>query len=178
MSMATPFVGEVKMFGFNWPPKDWALCNGASVPVNQNPTLYSLLATTYGGNGTVSFNLPDLCGRVPVHEGNGYVAGQFSGFESIALNLNELPAHSHVVKATSDDGAKIPSYEAAYFATSLDYRQNPPVQTNCYAPASNLASLAGDTVSAVGGNQAHSNMQPSLVMSFCIALTGVYPSRN
>ena len=176
--MVTPFVGEVKMFGFNWPPKDWALCNGDSVPVNQNPILYSLLATIYGGDGRVSFNLPDLRGRVPVHRGNGYYAGLRFGVESEVLNQYELPAHTHAVKATADNGDKIPSYEAANFATSLDYRQNPPVQTSFYAPASNLANLAGDTVSSAGGNQAHPNMQPSLVMSFCIALTGIYPSRN
>jgi microcystin-dependent protein len=165
--MAEPFLAEIRMFSFNFAPRGWALCNGQLLPINQNQALFALLGTTYGGNGTTNFALPDLRGRVPMHEGNGHTLGERSGTEAHTVNSNELPAHTHVARATSASG-NTPVPTNNFLAAA----------NNVYRPADNLTPLAAGTVSNVGGSQPHTNMQPYLTIEFCIALQGIFPSQN
>ncbi|MBE9180907.1 phage tail protein [Oculatella sp. LEGE 06141] len=165
--MSEPFLGEIKIITFNYPPKGWAFCNGQLLPINQNQALFSLLGTTYGGNGTTTFALPDLRGRTPMHIGAGFIQGQAGGETSHTLTVNEMPSHVHSLYANPNT------------ATSLDPTQNVLALTTevSYAPTPNSA-MAGASVSSVGGSQPHENRQPSLVLNFVIALQGIYPSQN
>ncbi len=165
--MSTPFLAEIRLFSFNFVPKNWALCNGQLLAINQNQALFSLLGTTYGGDGRINFALPDLRGRVPVHAGNSISLGERSGEENHIVTVNELPSHSHTVNANS--GA----------ATGLDPTASLMAKplSNIYAASSNLTNT-GMAVSNMGGSQPHNNMQPYLVITFGIALTGIFPSRN
>lgn len=165
--MAEPFLGEIRIFSFNFAPRFWGACNGQLLPINQNQALFALLGTTYGGNGQTNFALPDLRGRVPMHKGNGHTLGERSGVESHTLNANEMPAHNHGAFASSSSG-NTPVPTNNFLAAA----------NNVYRPADNLASLASGTFSNVGGSQPHSNMQPYSVVGFCIALTGIFPSQN
>jgi microcystin-dependent protein len=165
--MSTPFIGEVRIFGFNFSPKGWAKCDGQLLPIMQNQALYALLGTTYGGNGQTTFALPDLRGRAQMHVGSQYSLGQRAGEENHTLTINELPAHSHPAAASSDNAAT----------------QNPAGgvlagAANLYGGATTLQALIPATVSPQGGGQAHPNMQPYLVVNICIALQGLFPSRN
>jgi len=166
--MAEPFLAEIRIMSFSFPPKGWAACNGQLLPINQNQALFSLLGTTYGGDGRVTFALPDLRGRVPVHVGDGVVLGERAGEESHTLVASEMPAHNHVANAYSANG-------------------NTPIAVNdilaaeasaMYTSPANLVSLAADSISSAGGSQTHNNLQPFLTLNFCIALVGIYPSRN
>jgi microcystin-dependent protein len=162
--MSEPFLGELKLMSFNFAPKAWAQCNGQLLPINQNQALFSLLGTTYGGNGQTTFGLPDMRGRVPIHRGS-FTQGQRVGEESHTLNLNEMPAHTHSVFASSQNGNQAdPKILAAL--------------SNAYTPPTNLTTIAPGTVSNTGGSQAHENRQPYLVLTWCIALQGIFPSRN
>jgi microcystin-dependent protein len=165
--MAEPFLGEIRMMSFNFPPKGWASCNGQLLPINQNQALFALLGTTYGGNGQTNFALPDLRSRVPMHEGNGHTLGERSGTEAHTVNVNELPAHTHAARASSASG-NTPVPTNNFLAAA----------NNVYRPADNLIALAAGTVSNVGGSQAHTNTQPFLTIGFCIALQGIFPSQN
>ena len=170
--MSEPFLAEVRMVGFNFAPRGWAFCDGQILPINQNQSLYSLLGTTYGGDGRTSFALPDLRGRTPVHPGNArghsVALGQKGGSETVELNASQIPSHGHTLNGTT---------AAAQDRTgSGDILSN--ANTFAYGPASSLVSLAADNLSHTGGGQAHNNMQPSLVVNFCIALQGIFPSRN
>jgi microcystin-dependent protein len=165
--MAEPFLSEIRMMSFNFPPKGWAACNGQLLPINQNQALFALLGTTYGGNGQTNFALPDLRGRVPIHVGNGHTLGERSGAENHTLNANEMPAHTHAVSASTTAG-NTPVPTANFLAAA----------NNVYRPADNQTSLAAGTVSNVGGNQPHTNQQPFSTIGFCIALQGIFPSRN
>ncbi|WP_309667140.1 tail fiber protein [Tabrizicola sp.] len=165
--MSTPFLGEVKICSFSFPPKGWALCNGQLLPINQNQALFSLLGTTYGGNGQTNFALPNLQGRAPLHFGNGIVQGQVAGEANHTLIISELPAHNHIPQgstATPNQGSPGNNYWAAlagsYSTTSPDNAMNP------------------GSISSVGGSQPHNNLQPYLVLNFIIALQGIFPSRN
>ena len=167
--MGTPFLGEVKIISWNFAPKGWAFCNGQLLPINQNQALFSILGTTYGGNGQTNFGLPNLQGRVPVHVGQGITLGQSAGEQAHTLAMGEMPSHTHVAQATSVAAtAVIPS-------ASLVLGQ-PPFEI--YRPPSSLAPMIAGTVGNVGGSQAHQNMQPFLTLTFCIALIGIFPSRN
>jgi microcystin-dependent protein len=166
--MSEPFLAEVRIFGFNFAPRGWAMCDGQILPINQNQSLYSLLGTTYGGDGRTTFGLPDLRGRVPLHEGSGYSLGMRSGTENVALNVAQMPGHTHQVNATGNSPDAI-SPNGKVFAATVDDR---------YAPAGDLVDTASDAVMNNVGGQGHNNMQPSLVLNFCIALQGVFPSRN
>lgn len=173
--MSEPFLAEVRIVGFNFAPRGWAFCDGQILPINQNQSLYSLLGTTYGGDGRTSFALPDLRGRVPIHVGrsNGgedHREGQKSGEETHTLSVNEMPSHDHLVRASSTNA-----------------NQNAPTghvlgaALNFYVPNSSgpiHQPLASSSVAHVGGSQAHDNMQPYLALNFCIALQGLFPSRN
>lgn len=171
--MSEPFLAEIRMVGFNFAPRGWAFCDGQILPINQNQSLYSLLGTTYGGDGRTSFALPDLRGRAPIHVGsvNGgqnHVQGQRSGEETHTLSTAEMPAHSHSVFAKSDEGEEN-NPENQFLGTA---------QSNHYAPAANLGNMHSGTITNAGGGQAHDNMQPYTTLSFCIALQGLFPSRN
>ena len=155
---------------FAFAPKGWALCNGQILPINQNQALFSLLGTTYGGDGRVNFALPDLRGRVPIHVGSGHTLGEKGGEQAHTHSLSELPTHTHVANATS-----VPATTNAP-ANNMLLAQSGGSQL--YTAAANLVAMAPDAVSSVGGSQAHLNMEPFLVLSFCIALQGIFPSQN
>lgn len=169
--MAEPYLGEIRLMAFNFPPQGWAQCNGQHLPINQNQALFALLGTTYGGNGQTTFALPDLRGRVPIHAGAGFYLGQGGGVEAVALNAAQT-AHAHAIRASSGAGTEsspIGHYPAASQARGLAYA------------ATADATLAADALSShsvANGGQPHSNLQPSLVISFCIALQGIFPSAN
>jgi microcystin-dependent protein len=163
--MAEPFLSEIRIMSFVFAPKGWALCNGQLLPINQNQALFSLLGTTFGGDGRVNFGLPDLRGRVPIHVGSGHTLGERGGEQAHTLSISEIPTHTHVAKATTANATVAVSTGNVMASTS-----------NGYAAASNLTALVASTVANVGGSQAHLNMQPFLTLSFCIALQGIFPS--
>jgi microcystin-dependent protein len=165
--MSTPFIGEIKLFSFTYAPKGWALCNGQLMPINQNQALFSLLGTTYGGDGRVNFALPDLRGRVPMHFGSQFVLGQRAGEENHTLLISELPAHNHLVNASSSP-ASVASPANAFWADG---------GKGVYSPAPSVI-MANGTLPPTGGSQPHNNMSPYLVLNFCIALQGIFPSQN
>ena len=167
--MAEPFLGEMRIFSFGFPPKGWALCNGQLLPINQNQALFSLLGTTYGGDGRVTFALPNLQGRVPTHVGGGHILGERAGEQAHSLAIAELPAHTHVANASSKVGNNVvPTGNALASPLNQSYR----------AQDNSAAALLPATLGNVGGGQAHLNMQPFLTLSYCIALQGIFPSRN
>ena len=168
--MAEPFLSEIRIMSFVFAPKGWALCNGQLLPINQNQGLFSLLGTTFGGDGRVNFALPDLRARTPIHVGSGHTLGERGGEPAHTLSIAELPEHVHVVNATTTQ------------ATAATNGPSPSVmlaQSNfsmLYGPPTNLNAMAANAVSNVGGSQAHLNLQPFLTLSFCIALQGIFPS--
>lgn len=173
--MSEPFLAEVRIVGFNFAPRGWAFCDGQILPINQNQSLYSLLGTTYGGDGRTSFALPDLRGRTPIHVGNNDAGGSHSygqkgGVETITLSAAEMPQHNHGQKATSED-ASIATPTGNQLAKTAD---------NVYGAKSTDPNdqLNAGSIANVGGGQAHDNMQPYLAVNFCIALRGLFPSRN
>ena len=167
--MAEPFLSEIRLFSFVFPPKGWALCNGQLLPINQNQGLFSLLGTTYGGDGRVNFALPDLRDRVPIHSnrfGGGHTLGERAGEQAHTLTAAELPQHQHPLRASSATGnSPVPTANLpAANASAL------------YHPAADLTALDPASVTTVGNGQAHLNMQPFLTLSFCIALQGIFPA--
>ena len=164
--MATPFLGEVRLCSFNFAPRGWALCYGQSLAINQNQALFSLLGTMYGGNGVTTFALPDLRGRMPMHMGAGYTQGQAAGAVNHTLTIAEMPAHVHPLVGTTDLGNR-----------SSAAGNHPAAARGHYGPAGDTA-LHRESVTAVGGSQPHNNMPPYLVLSFAIALQGIFPPRN
>lgn len=165
--MAQPYVGEIRMFGGNFAPAGWAFCNGALLPISENETLFQLIGTTYGGDGQTTFALPDLRGRVPIHMGNSFVLAQNGGAEEITLTVNQIPAHTHPLLASSDAGqqtAPIGNVLARTTGTDIYVLDTPNVP------------MAATAVTAVGGSQPHSNIQPFLCVSFIISLFGIFPS--
>src|SRR3977135_24294 len=165
--MSEQFLSEIRMMSFVFPPKGWALCNGQTLPINQNQALFSLLGTTYGGNGQTTFALPDLQGRTPNHVGQGHVLGERGGEQAHTLSQAEMPAHIHMAQASPTDGSLVIA-TGNYLA---------PVNQLYGAPA-HLTTLVSGEIGNTGGSQAHLNMQPFLTVSFCIALVGIFPSRN
>lgn len=168
--MSEPFLAEVRIMAFNFAPRGWAFCDGQILPINQNQSLYSLLGTTYGGDGRTSFALPDIRGRAPMHVGNGHREGQKSGEETHTLAANEMPQHNHIVKASNNTAnTQIPGGNVLARSTATD-----PIWVN---PAP-VTAMSTSMVANVGGGQAHDNMMPYLAINFCIALQGLFPSRN
>src|SRR3954453_23025569 len=163
--MAEPFLSEIRIMSFVFPPRGWALCDGQLLPINQNQALFSLLGTTFGGDGRVNFALPDLRSRVPIHVGSGHTLGERGGEQAHTVSIAELPTHTHVLNGSSAAGDKaLPNTGSGnLFAVA-------PQQV--YASAQNLVAMAPAATSSVGGSQAHLNMQPFLTLSFCIALQG------
>ena len=168
--MAEPFLSEIRLMSFGFPPRGWALCDGQLLPINQNQGLFSLLGTTYGGDGRVNFGLPDLRGRVPIHMGSGHTLGERGGEQAHTLSINELPQHIHLANATS--AAQTSNTPAA----SLMMAKSSP--QSLYSPSGNLVAMGAGAITNVGGNQAHLNLQPYLTLSFCIALQGIFPSQT
>ncbi|HSH17017.1 MAG TPA: tail fiber protein [Verrucomicrobiae bacterium] len=167
--MAEPFLSEIRLFSFNFAPRGWALCNGQLLPINQNQALFSLLGTTYGGDGRVNFALPDLRGRVPIHEGAGHTLGERGGEQAHTLTLSELPTHTHAAMASPAAGTQnVPANDMVLSQRAAEIYRDP----------SNLTSMAGGTLGNAGGSQAHQNMQPFVVINFSIALQGIFPSPN
>ncbi len=166
--MSEPFLGEIKIISWNFPPKGWTFCNGQLLPINQNQALFSILGTTYGGDGRTTFGLPNLQGRMPVHVGNGISLGERGGETAHTLNISELPAHNHTPVGSSTNPPTSPgaagnlwsANNTASFASTPSVAMNPA----CVLPT--------------GGNQPHENMSPYLVLNFIIALQGIFPSQN
>jgi microcystin-dependent protein len=167
--MAEPFLSEIRIMSFSFAPKGWALCNGQLLPINQNQPLFSLLGTTYGGDGRVNFALPNLQGNAPMHMGSGHTLGERGGEQAHTLSISEIPTHTHTANATSKDG------DSAVPTNNLLARAAP---ANPYIAPTNLGALNPATLGNVGGSQAHLNMQPFLVLTFCIALQGIFPSQT
>ena len=177
--MSEPYLGEIKMFAFDFPPRGWSFCDGQILPINQNQSLYSLLGTTYGGDGRTSFALPDLRGRTPLHVGDSdtpgssnHTWGERSGEERHVLQVNEIHAHTHTLRATNATPSSA-SPAGNRFAPGGGSRTT----VVPYTGDMNTTPLATASVAQAGG-QGHNNMQPYLALRFCIALRGVYPSRN
>jgi microcystin-dependent protein len=174
--MADPFVAEIRIFPFNFAPRGWAWCDGQLLPLSQNTALFSLLGTTYGGNGKSNFALPDLQGRAPMHPGQGpglslHDLGETGGSETVTLLESEIPSHSHALRASLDDGdVKIPNP-----SRSLGKSGGGNIYTTATSP---LVSMAPECLAPAGGDAPHNNMQPFLTFYFCIALQGVFPPRG
>jgi microcystin-dependent protein len=170
--MADPFVAEIRIFPFNFAPRGWAFCNGQLMPLSQNTALFSLLGTTYGGNGKSNFALPDLMGRAPMHPGQGpglslHRLGEISGAETVVLLESEIPAHNHIANTSNEDGNNI-NPGGRYLGRG----------NAVYAPPANLGMMAMQVLAPAGGSLPHNNMQPYLTLNFCIALQGVFPPRS
>jgi microcystin-dependent protein len=174
--MSEPFLGEIRMFAFNFAPKGWAQCNGQLLPINQNTALFALLGTTYGGDGQTTFALPNLQSRVPIHQGQGgglssYIMGEPTGVETVALTASQMPVHTHLVQCNTGGGnqaspsGNLPAVEST--GTSLDY-------SNTAANATMNATMNQNA----GGGVPHTNIQPVLCVNFCIAMSGIFPSRS
>ncbi len=169
--MAEPFLSEIRIMSFGFAPQGWALCNGQLLPINQNQALFSLLGTTYGGDGRVNFGLPNLQGRTPIHMGNGHTLGERAGEQVHTLSISEIPTHVHTLNASKTAGdAPVPSTPPGNLLARTT--------NQIYGPPTDLTPLLPTTVASVGGSQAHLNMQPFLVLNFCIALQGIFPSQN
>ena len=163
--MSEPFIAEIKVISFNFAPKGWTFCNGQLLPINQNQALFSILGTTYGGDGRVNFALPNLQARLPIHVGNGFTLGQTGGEVAHTLSLNEMPAHNHVLQGVAQNGdTPIPSALAN--------------GNNLYSSAAPNSTLTPGSLANSGGSQPHTNESPYLVLNFIIALQGIFPSRT
>lgn len=171
--MAEPFLSEIRIFSFVFAPKGWALCNGQLLPINQNQALFSLLGTTYGGDGRVNFALPDLRARVPLHTGNSHTLGERAGEQAHTLTISEMPAHNHPVNVydNSDVNSNANSAAGAFYARTAD-------ASTLYSSGNANNAMNAGVIGNTGGSQAHLNMQPFLTLSFCIALQGIFPSQN
>ncbi len=165
--MAEPFLSELRLMSFVFAPKGWALCNGQLLPINQNQALFSLLGTTFGGDGRVNFALPDLRGRSPIHVGNGHTLGEKGGAQAVTITQQTMAMHTHQMNATTNNGD-----------TNLPGGNILASAANVYGPPNALTTLVAGTVTNTGGSQAHLNMQPFLTLSYCIALQGIFPSPN
>lgn len=171
--MAEPFLSEIRMVSFVFAPKGWALANGQLLPINQNQALFALLGTTFGGDGRVTFALPDYRGRTPMHVGNGHTLGERGGEQAHTLNITETPSHTHIMQAIDNGNANsnVNDPTNSFFSNSQPsnlYQNNP----------ANLVELKPNSISNAGGSQPHLNMQPFLTINFCIALQGNFPSQN
>ncbi len=166
--MAEPFLAEIRLVSFNFAPKGWAMANGQFLPINQNQALFSLLGTTYGGNGQTTFALPDLRGCSPIHFGAGHTLGEKAGQQAVTLTMSQMPQHIHVVNGSTPTGT-LNNGSSNAFGVS---------QAPVYNGPLNLTTLIPPSITNVGGSQAHLNMQPFLTITACIALQGIFPSQN
>ena len=171
--MAEPFIGEIRLFGFNFAPRGWAMCNGQLLAISQNTALFSLLGTNYGGDGVRTFALPDLRSRVAIHEGQGsglspYTIGEAGGAETVTLTVGQMPSHAHYLKVSG----------AAATSTTPSGNVLARATANVYGANSDGSKMHAGTIPVTGGSQPHTNVQPFLAVNFCIALQGIFPSRN
>ena len=166
--MAEPFLSEIRIMSFNYAPKGWALANGQLLPINQNQALFSLLGTTYGGNGQTTFALPDLRGRVPIHMGSGFTLGEAVGEQAHTLTQSEMPQHFHAVNVSSTASGGVDNPTNNFLGSANNLYHSPTAQTT----------MNPGTIGNTGGSQPHQNMQPYLTLSFCICLAGIFPSHN
>lgn len=170
--MAEPFLSEIRIMSFGFAPKGWAFCNGQLLPINQNQGLFSLLGTTFGGDGRVNFGLPNLQGRTPIHVGSGHTLGERAGEQAHTLTIAEMPTHTHTLQGSSNNGTTaVPTGNV--LARGSTATTSP---INYYGTPSNLVAMHPQSVASVGGSQAHPNMQPYLTLNFSIALQGIFPS--
>jgi microcystin-dependent protein len=172
--MSQPFIGEIRMFGGNFAPFGWAFCNGAVLPIDQNDALFTLIGTTYGGDGEVTFNLPNLSGRLPIHQGTGssgttYTIGEFAGSEAVTLSVNQIPAHTHPAQARDTAGNSGTPTNSVWAKTAA---------ASMYTQIAPDTSMGVAAVQSAGGSQPHENMMPFLVVSFIIATSGIFPPRT
>jgi microcystin-dependent protein len=165
--VAEPFLSEIRLMSFAFAPKGWALCNGQLLPINQNQALFSLLGTTFGGDGRVNFALPDLRERVPIHVGASHTLGERGGEQAHTLSTAELPTHVHPMSGSASNADVVTPVDNVVAQSS-----------QLYGPPAQLTALDPSTNTSVGGSQSHLNMQPFLTLSFCIALQGIFPSPN
>ncbi|HKA75285.1 MAG TPA: tail fiber protein [Xanthobacteraceae bacterium] len=177
--MAEPFLSEIRIMSFGFAPQGWALCNGQLLPINQNQALFSLLGTTYGGDGRVTFALPNLQGRVPIHMGSGHTLGEVGGEQAHTLSISELTTHAHIPKAQDAaadlGGGQTPGPTKA-LAQGIAAAVGTPA-VNIYGTDPGLVAMSPASIGNVGGSQPHLNMQPFLALNFCIALQGIFPSQ-
>ena len=166
--MAQPYVGEIRMFGGNFAPVNWMFCEGQLLSIAQNSTLFNLIGTTYGGDGQTTFALPDLRGRMPVHQGSGYVIGQRGGVEQVALTPNQMPMHNHPAAAQTGAGNQASPSAGVWAASAL----------NQYAPGPPNATMSPNALQSAGGGLPHNNFMPYATVSFIISLYGIYPSQG
>jgi microcystin-dependent protein len=164
--MGTPYLGEIRIFSFNFPPKGWAFCNGQTMAINQNQALFALLGTTYGGNGIQTFALPNLQGATPIHAGNSFTLGQTGGETNHTLNIEEIPVHTHTLTASSAAGDQAVTTGAVWAKVPGAYDSHPG------------AAMSAAEISSTGGSQPHNNMQPYLVLNFAMAMVGIFPSSS
>jgi microcystin-dependent protein len=167
--VAQPYVGEIRLFAGNFAPAGWMFCEGQLLPISENETLFQLIGTTYGGDGQTTFALPDLRGRIPLHQGNGLILAETGGAELVTLTTNQIPAHTHPLAASADN------------ASTANATGSILAQTPSYTPYGAFtpnAALAGQTVSSTGGSQPHNNLQPYLCLDFIISLFGIFPSQT
>ena len=169
--MSEPFLSEIRIFGFNYPPRQWATCDGQILPINQNQSLYSLLGTRYGGDGRTTFALPDLRGRTPLHRSDSIPLAKRGGTETVALHSTNIPSHTHNIMADASAGASTNEPLNNALGQTTD-------SAKIYAEPATATPMNPASVASTGADQGHINIQPSLVLNFCIALAGVYPSRN
>lgn len=165
--MAQPYVGEIRMFAGNFAPAGWMFCEGQLLPISENETLFTLIGTTYGGDGQSTFALPDMRGRIPIHQGNGFILAETGGVEDITLTISQIPAHTHPLLASTDFGQEA-NPEGKVFARTAT--------VDAYLMDDPATNMNAALVSPVGGSQPHSNMQPYLCVSFIISLFGIFPS--
>ena len=168
--MGSPFVGEIRMFGGNFAPAGWMFCSGQLLPISENNVLFQLIGTTYGGDGQQTFALPDLQGRVPMHQGNSHVIGEKSGTESVTLTTNQIPAHSHTPLCNTNAGTSPNPTNAIWAAAGTG--------DQLYSTPAGATAMNAGSIGSAGGSQPHENMSPYLVLSFIISLFGVFPSPN
>ena len=168
--MAQPYVGEIRMFGGNFAPAGWMFCEGQLLPISENETLFQLIGTTYGGDGQSTFALPDLRGRIPLHQGNGFILAETGGAEEITLTVNQIPAHGHPMLATANAATDTAPSQSSVLARALSATVTPYGSDNPKGP------LNASSVGVVGGSQPHTNFQPYLCVNFIISLFGIFPS--
>lgn len=173
--MSTPFIGEIRMFAGNFAPADWHFCDGSILPISENDALFALIGTTYGGDGQTTFAIPDLRGRLPIHQGTlsgggNYVLGQRAGSETVTLSTNQIPAHNHPMTAAATANTTVPTGNV-FGGTSTGQE----LYTSATTP---ISAMASQTLNSAGGSQPHNNMMPYLCVSFIIALYGIFPSQN
>lgn len=166
--MAQPYVGEIRMVGFNFAPAGWASCDGQLLPISENETLFNLIGTTYGGDGQSTFALPNLQSRVPIHQGNGFILAETGGAEEITLTVQQIPSHMHSLLATSDNGQESNPQGRVLGRTT---------SSNIYQRSAANLSMSPAAISAVGGSQPHNNIQPYTCIQFIISLFGIFPSQ-